>query len=75
MPKIKNPKDPYALVENFDRLPDSAVVRTKVTQILTGLSGKTLRYHPDLPRHYLSKTHYGQRVADVRRFLSRGASR
>lgn len=51
-------------------LPDDAVVQTRVTAAITGLSEKTIRYDPRLPRVYLNNNRYGQRVRDVRRVLS-----
>jgi hypothetical protein len=62
-------------VEIFSSLPDEAVVRTPVTEAVTGLSGRTIRYHPDLPRVQLSEGRYGQRVRDIRKLLREGYRR
>jgi hypothetical protein len=60
------------ILERFDALPDSAVLPTKVTSIILGLSERTVRYHENLPRVQLSINRYGQRVADVRRLARDG---
>jgi hypothetical protein len=59
-------------LERFDALPDDAVSPTKITAVVTGLSERTVRYHPRLPRHYVSSDRYGQRVGDVRKLLREG---
>jgi hypothetical protein len=56
----------------FDSLPDSAISPTRVTAVVTGLSERTVRYHPKLPRRYISADRYGQQVGDVRRLLREG---
>lgn len=60
------------ILERFDSLPDDAVVPTKVTATVTGLSERTVRYHPHLPRHEVSIGRYGQRVGDVRKLCREG---
>jgi hypothetical protein len=62
-------------IELFESLPNEAVVRTPVTEAVTGLSGRTIRYHPDLPRVQLSEGRYGQRVGDIRKLLREGYRR
>jgi len=59
------------ILERFDALPDDAIAPTKVTAIILGLSEKTVRYHPNLPRRSVSRGRYGQRVGDIRK-LARG---
>jgi hypothetical protein len=59
----------YEVVRNFDNLPDDGVVATKVTSLITGLSDRTIRYHPKLKRIQLSRGRIGQRVGDVRALL------
>jgi hypothetical protein len=58
------------LLKRWPHMPDDAVSPTKLTCAVTGLSQKSVRYDPRLPRVYLSKNRYGQRVRDVRRVLS-----
>jgi hypothetical protein len=50
-------------------LPDDAVVQTKVTALVLGLSEKTVRYHPQLERVQVSEGRYGQRVGSIRRLV------
>jgi hypothetical protein len=73
MSEIKSDERLLQAIKNFDALPDDAVVHTEVTSAVTGLSPRCIRYHPKLPRRYLTKTHYGQRVGDVRALLGGGA--
>jgi len=60
------------VVSRFDALPNDAIVQTKVTALLTGLSERTVRYHPKLKRHYVSADRYGQRAGDVRTLMRDG---
>jgi hypothetical protein len=52
------------LIENFDRLPNDAVVPTTVTAALTNMSEWTLRRH--LRKVRLSPRRCGFRVGDIR---------
>jgi hypothetical protein len=52
-------------LERFPHLPREAAVPTKLTAAVTGLSERTVRYHPLLPRVYVSPKRYGQRVANI----------
>jgi hypothetical protein len=58
----------------FDAQPDDAVIPTDVTAAVTGLSTRTIRYHPQLRRHYVSADRYGFRAGDIRRLLREGAA-
>jgi hypothetical protein len=58
-----------SILNRFDALPDDAVLQSSTTSIITGLSERTIRYHPKLPRKYLTANRYGQRVGDVRRLI------
>jgi hypothetical protein len=60
------------ILQRFDTLPDSAVVPTKVTATILGLSERCVRYHPRLPRVQVSEGRYGQAVGDVRKILRSG---
>jgi hypothetical protein len=57
-------------LERFAHLPNEAIVPTKVSSAVTGLSERSIRYHDELPRVYLSAKRYGQRVSDLRRLLA-----
>jgi hypothetical protein len=58
-----------AILERFDALPDDAVLASRITAIILGLSEKTVRNHPALPRVRLSVGRYGQRVGDIRNLV------
>ena len=60
------------ILERFDVLPDDAVVPSKVTGIILGVSERTIRYHPNLPRVQISRGRYGQRVGDIRKLCREG---
>ena len=60
------------ILERFDVLPDDAVVPSKVTGIILGVSERTIRYHPNLPRVQISRGRYGQRVGDIRKLAREG---
>src|SRR6516164_1732621 len=75
MPIMSDKPDKTLLaLRSFDAQPDDAVLSTKATARITGLSERTIRYHPQLPRHYVSADRYGQRVGDVRKLLRDGAA-
>ena len=63
---------PLDICRRFDDLPNSAVVCAAVVRALTGLSERTIRYHPLLPRVYISADRYGFRVGDIRKLLNNG---
>jgi hypothetical protein len=60
------------ILERFDVLPDDAVVPSKVTAIIMGLSERVIRYHPRLRRVVVSRGRYGQRVGDIRKIVRDG---
>jgi hypothetical protein len=60
------------ILERFDALPDDAVVSSRITAVILGLSEKTVRYHPGLSRVQLSVGRYGQRVGDIRKLVRNG---
>jgi hypothetical protein len=57
----------------FDAMPDDAIVPTRLTAIILGVSERTIRYHPNLPRVQISRSRYGQRVRDIRKLCREGA--
>jgi len=61
-------------LERFDALPDDAILPTKITAIILGLSERTVRYHPNLPRRVVSTGRYGQRVGDIRKVAREGVT-
>ena len=38
------------MTNNWDSLPDDAVVSAKITALVLGCAERTVRYHPDLER-------------------------
>jgi hypothetical protein len=60
------------ILERFDVLPDDAVVPSRVSAIILGLSERVIRYHPKLRRVEVSRGRYGQRVGDLRKIVREG---
>jgi hypothetical protein len=58
------------LLKRWPYLPDDAIVHSKVTAAVTGLSERTVRYDPRFKRIYLTPNRYGHRVGDIRKILS-----
>jgi len=58
------------LLRRWSSLPDEAIVNSKLTAAITGLSERVIRYDPRFERVYLTKTRYGQRVGDIRKMLA-----
>ncbi len=65
----------FEIIKRFDQLPDDAVVQTKVTALVLGVSERTIRYHPQLRRVPVSRGRYGQRVGDIRKLTRQGMPR
>lgn len=63
------------ILARFDALPDDGVLPTKITAVVLGLSERTVRYHPHLPRVQIARGRYGQRVGDVRKLCRQGMPR
>lgn len=57
------------LLKRWPYLPDEAIVHSKVTAAVTGLSERTVRYDPRFKRIYLTATRYGHRVGEIRKIL------
>jgi hypothetical protein len=66
------PNTLHETLERFNALPDEAILPSRVTGIILGLSERTVRYHPHLPRVQISRGRYGQRVGDVRKLCRDG---
>jgi hypothetical protein len=60
------------ILRQFDNLPDTAVVPTKVTAAVIGTCEKTVRNNPLLPKRWVSPGRYGQGVGDIRRLVRDG---
>jgi hypothetical protein len=63
--------DEIAILERFDRLPDSAAVPLKICALVSGISGRTWRRSPPIPTFQISA---GKKAANVGllRKLTRG---
>ena len=66
--------DLHEALARFNVLPDDAVLPSQVTAIILGVSERTIRYHPNLPRVQISRGRYGQRVGDIRKLCREGIS-
>jgi hypothetical protein len=64
--------DLHEVLARFNVLPDDAVLPSQVTAIILGVSERTIRYHPHLPRVQISPARYGQRVGDIRKLCREG---
>ncbi len=67
--------DLHEALARFNVLPDDAVLPSQVTAIILGVSERTIRYHPNLPRVQISRGRYGQRVGDIRKLCRNGMPR
>jgi hypothetical protein len=63
----------FEIVKRFDDLPNDAVVSTKIAALVLGVADRTIRYHPDLTRVYISRGRYGYRVGNLRQVAHGGA--
>jgi hypothetical protein len=63
--------DVLKILENFDKLPNDAIVPEQVTRAIVPSSEWTQRRHPLLRRIQLSPKRFGNRVGDIRA-LARG---
>jgi hypothetical protein len=50
----------HEILQRFNALPDDAILPSRVTGIILGVSERTIRYHPNLPRVQISRGRYGQ---------------
>ena len=69
------PNHLHEALARFNVLPDDAVLPSQVTAIILGVSERTVRYHPNLPRVQISRARYGQRVGDIRKLCREGMPR
>jgi hypothetical protein len=53
-------------LENFDRLPNDALVFDGVAALVLGVSLKTLKRKISLPARQISEGRHGRRVGDIR---------
>ena len=62
----------HEALERFNSLPDDAILPSRITGIILGVSERTIRYHPNLPRVQISRGRYDQRVGDIRKLCREG---
>jgi len=62
--------DLLEILKRYDALPPSAVVSSKATAAILGMSERSVRYHPQLPRVQVARGRYGFRKSDIEK-LSR----
>jgi hypothetical protein len=67
--------DLHEALTRFNVLPDDAVLPSQVAAILLGVSERTVRYHPHLPRVQISRGRYGFRAGDIRKLCREGMPR
>jgi hypothetical protein len=63
----------FEIIKHWDSLPDDAVVSPKITGLVLGCAERTVRYHPDLTRVYISRGRYGFRAGNIRQIVHKGA--
>jgi hypothetical protein len=61
--------DTMEILKRFDELPDDALVPGKITAIVFGVSERTLRRDPPIPRIHVSAQCRNYRVGDIRAFV------
>jgi hypothetical protein len=61
------------VLQNFDSLPDDAVVRRRVTAIVLGMCERTLRRTSPIKTVQITERIAGHRVGDIRKLI-RGES-
>jgi hypothetical protein len=62
--------DLLEILKRYDALPPSAVVSSKAAAAILGMSERSVRYHPNLPRVQVARGRYGFRKSDIEK-LSR----
>jgi hypothetical protein len=71
MPRLS----PLELIENFDRLPDDAIVPDVVARILLNDSERSFRLRPPVPRIPIGPQRGGRRVGDIRALVRNAAKK
>jgi hypothetical protein len=61
--------DTLEILKRFDELPNDALVSGKITAIVFGVSERTLRRDPPIPRVHVSTQCRNYRVGDIRAFV------
>ena len=66
-------RDAINIVKQFDELPSDMIVQSKSAAILLGISERTLRRSPPVPKRQITARKSGYRVGDIRERI-RGAN-
>lgn len=61
----------FEIIQHWDKLPDDALVSSKIAAVVLGCADRTVRYSMRLPKVPISRGRYGFRVGDLRR-IARG---
>jgi hypothetical protein len=59
-------------LERFASKPDEALESAEVSAAFLGFSERTLRYHPDAERVYITPSRYNYRVGNIRQIAKDG---
>lgn len=59
-------------LELFNSLPDEAIAPTNLAALFLGLSDRSVRRHPNLPRVQVSPGRYGYLVGHIRKIAREG---
>jgi hypothetical protein len=70
LPDPRRSSDLLVQLRRYEVLPPSAVISPKTTAAILGTSERLVRYHPDLPKVWISAGRYGFRKSDIEK-LSR----
>jgi hypothetical protein len=62
-------------LERFASKPDEALESAEVAAAVLKCSQRTLRYHPDAERVYITPTRYNYRVGNIRQIAKTGFNR
>ena len=62
-------------LERFPSKPDEALESAEVSAAVLKCSQRTLRYHPDAERIYITPTRYNYRVGNIREIAKNGFNR
>jgi hypothetical protein len=57
------------IVERFNQLPDDMIVHPKPAAVLLGISERTLRRSPPIPKRKITARNSGYRAGDIRKLV------
>lgn len=62
----------HEVLERFNALPDDAILPSRITGIILGISERTVRYHTSPANPNIAWPVNGQRAGDVRKLCREG---